>query len=51
MTACCTLQVAALLACREKEITIKMIKVQQQEGKITMAHLPLLLQQLWLMPV
>ena len=37
--ACCTLsghgrkQVAALLACPEKEINIRMMEVQQQEGK------------------
>ena len=38
-------QVAALWACPEKEISIKMMKVQKQEGK-TVAYLPLLLQQL-----
>ena len=42
-------QVAALLACPEKEISINMMKVQQQEGKMSVAYLPLFLQQLWLM--
>ena len=38
--------VAAPLASPEKEISIKMIKVQQQEREMTVAYLPLLLQQL-----